>query len=173
MSSPPPASIAGVTVRLARPADYAFAGALAFEAYAIDGLLDDDSDYAADLRDAGRRAEDAELFVAIDERGDVVGTVTFCLPGSPYSELSKDGQAEFRMLAVDPAAGGHGAGTALVAAVVQRASELGADRVVMCSVEPMRTAQRIYLRMGFARLPDRDWSPDGAMVLLAYGMDLS
>ena len=111
--------------------------------------------------------------MALDGDDRVVGTVTLCLPDTPWAEICRAGEVEFRMLAVDPAAGGHGAGTALVAAVVQRASELGADRVVMCSVEPMRTAQRIYLRMGFARLPDRDWSPDGAMVLLAYGMDLS
>ena len=168
MSSPPPASIAGVTVRLARPADYAFVGALAFEAYAIDGLLDDDSDYAADLRDAGRRAEDADLFVAIDERGDVVGTVTFCLPGSPYSELSKDGQAEFRMLAVAPQARGRGVGALLVRACLERAGVLGCRSVVISSRPQMEAARRLYERMGFARTPELDWNPMPGFALLAY-----
>jgi hypothetical protein len=34
----------------------------------------------------------------------VIGSVLFVLPDTPYVELSSTGEAEFRMLAVDPPA---------------------------------------------------------------------
>ncbi len=42
------------------------------------------------------------------------------------------GEAEFRMLAVDPTAQGRGAGAALVEACVVRAIELGCTAVTIC-----------------------------------------
>jgi hypothetical protein len=37
----------------------------------------------------------------------------------------------------------------------------------------MTAAQHMYLRAGFHRLPDRDWSPWPGVMLLAYGMTLA
>jgi ribosomal protein S18 acetylase RimI-like enzyme len=75
------------------------------------------------------------------------------------------------MLAVAPAARGRGVGAALTSAVLDRARELGAHRVVMSSLHLMKTAHRMYERLGFTRLPESDWNPDG-VCLLAYGMDV-
>jgi hypothetical protein len=37
----------------------------------------------------------------------------------------------------------------------------------------MKTAHRLYEAAGFTRLPDRDWSPEPSVVLLAYGLRLA
>lgn len=163
-----PASVGGVSIRAARPAEHAAVGALTFEAYAGAGLLDDDSGYAHELRDARGRAEHADVLVAVDEAGTLLGTVTFCLPGSPHAELSGDGQAEFRMLAVSAAARGRGVGGMLVRACLDRASALGCHSVVISTRPQMRAAHRLYEQLGFVRTPQLDWHPHPQIELLAY-----
>jgi ribosomal protein S18 acetylase RimI-like enzyme len=162
----------GVSVRAALPAEYDAIGALTLRAYSLDGLLDDDSDYVRDLRDATRRAEHADLLVAVDQENAVVGTVTFCLPGSPYSELSKDGQAEFRMLAVDVAARGQGIGEKLVRACLDRAEGKGCTSVVISTRPQMTSANRLYQRLLFDRTPELDWTPAPGIELIAYARKL-
>jgi ribosomal protein S18 acetylase RimI-like enzyme len=162
-----------LTVRAARPDELGRAAEVALTAYLADGWLFDDDPYRERLVDTPRRAREAELLVAVDTDDRVVGTVTVCLPGTPWSEISRPGELEFRMLAVDPMARGRGVGTALVLAVLERARELGASRVVLCSTPLMAVAQRIYRSMGFTRLPERDWSPGVQRQLQAYGLDLS
>ena len=151
----------GVTfqIRLARPEEYAAIGAVTVDAYAGDGLLHDESDYVKELQDAARRAELAELWVAVDEQGQVLGSVTYCPPGSPYRELSRDGEGEFRMLAVAPAARGRGVGEALVRHCEERAATAGASRMWLSTLDEMTHAQRIYARLGYRHEPARDWDP--------------
>ena len=61
------------------------------------------------------------MWVALDgER--VVGTVTYVEPGSALVEVSRDGEAEMRSLAVDPAATGRGIGETLARHVIDRAA---------------------------------------------------
>ncbi|MGH3948046.1 MAG: GNAT family N-acetyltransferase, partial [Pseudonocardiaceae bacterium] len=57
--------------------------------------------------------------------------------------------------------------------VLARARELGCLRVVLCLLEPNVKAQRLYARLGFDRLPERDWSPVPGLRLLAFGLELS
>ncbi|MEY2503373.1 MAG: hypothetical protein QOI07_3710 [Verrucomicrobiota bacterium] len=155
------------------PSEYAETGALTLRAYTLDNLLDDDSDYARELSDAGRRAEHAALLVAVDDADQVVGTVTFCLPGSPYAELSREGQAEFRMLAVAPEMRGHGIGERLVRACLARAAECGCTSVVISTRPQMISAHRIYHRLAFERTPELDWTPEPGIELIAYTRTLS
>ncbi|MBK1789509.1 GNAT family N-acetyltransferase, partial [Prauserella sp. ASG 168] len=49
-----------------------------------------------------------------------------------------------------------------------RARELDASRVVLCSLDTMRTAHRLYERLGFRRLPERDCEPAPGVALIAY-----
>jgi GNAT superfamily N-acetyltransferase len=161
-----------VAVRWARPEDLRRAGQVTVAAYQASGWLEPGDPYRAKLADTPRRASEAELLVAVDADDRVIGSVTLCQAGSPWAEICGPDEVEFRMLAVDPAATGRGAGRALVDAVIRRARELGARRVVLCSVQKMRTARRMYLRMGFVRVPDRDWSPDGELLLMAYVLEL-
>jgi ribosomal protein S18 acetylase RimI-like enzyme len=118
------------------------------------------------------RAVHGEVFVAVD--GDrVLGSVTFVLPGTRYSELSRPGEAEFRMLAVDPAAQGRRVGEALVRACLARAVELGCVAVVICARDFSAPAHRLYDRLGFVRTPELDWSPVAGVDLLALRLDLA
>lgn len=157
------------TVRPAHPGEVDDVGRLTVAAYVADGLVDPAGPYAAELGNASRRAREADLLVAVDPGGTLLGTVTVCLPGSPLGEVSRPGELEFRMLAVSPEARRRGVGQALVAAVLQRAAELRAHRVVLCSAEHMSAAHRLYARLGFVRLPERDWYPLPGLLLLAFG----
>ncbi|MGH3901933.1 MAG: GNAT family N-acetyltransferase [Pseudonocardiaceae bacterium] len=158
-----------LTVRPARPDELDQVGRLTLEAYVADGYANPAGSYAAELADAARRARDAELLVAVDPEGMVLGTVTVCMPGSGLGELSQPGELEFRMLAVALDARRRGVGEALVIAVLQRATETGAHRVVLSSAAEMCVAHRLYARLGFVRLPGRDWQPVPGVTLLAFG----
>jgi ribosomal protein S18 acetylase RimI-like enzyme len=142
-------------------------------AYAADGMPPPTAaHYVDELRDTVGRAATAELLVAADADGALLGTVTFCSPDSPWSEVSRPGEAEFRMLAVPPAARGSGVGEALTRACVERARGAGAQRLVLSAMAGGAAARRLYERLGFARLPERDWSPVDGVSLVAYGLEL-
>lgn len=163
----------GVIVRDAQPAEYGEIGAITFAAYRSDGLVSDDSGYVTELTDAARRATEAELIAAVDsETGAVLGSVTFCLPGSVFAERAKPGEAEFRMLSVAPAARGRGVGEALVRECRSRARQRGCTALVLLTRPQMRAAHRIYTRLGFRRAPERDWAPRPELHLRAYVLDL-
>lgn len=163
-----------VVVRPAREDEWAAVGAVTVAAYLADRHVDSHTGgYADVLADAPTRAREAELLVAVDAGGAVLGTVTVARPGSPYAEVCREGEVEFRMLAVDPSARGRGVGEALVRAVVDRARELGARRLVLSSSEHMLPAHRLYRRLGFRRLPERDWWPLPDFLALAFSLELA
>ncbi|RRS02221.1 GNAT family N-acetyltransferase [Glycomyces terrestris] len=157
-----------------RPAEYAGLGELTVGSYEAGGFLIGglEDGYVPHLRDVAHRAASATVLVAVD--GDrVLGGVTIAFPGSPLMELGGDGDAEIRMLAVDPAAGGRGVGSALAAACVERArAEPGTKRIVLCSQQTMTTAHRIYRRLGFEREPSLDWEPVPGVLLWAFSLSL-
>ncbi|MEU7573913.1 GNAT family N-acetyltransferase [Micromonospora sp. NPDC049240] len=155
-------------VRRAEPADFPAVARLTVAAYEADGQLKGETGYAPVLADVAGRAATGEVLVAVDGgTGAVLGAVTFVLPGTPYAELAGPGEAEFRMLAVDPAAQGRGAGVALVEACVARAAGLGCSAVVICVRAGMAaTAWRLYDRFGFVRAPEKDWAPQPGIELL-------
>jgi ribosomal protein S18 acetylase RimI-like enzyme len=159
------------TIRLARPSEYAEVGELTVSTYVRDGLVPPGSSYDAVLRDAAGRAEKAELWLASDG-SSILGTVTFCPAGSPYREIGRDGEGEFRMLAVGPQARGRGIGRALVRHCIDRSRALGYHAVVLCSSPRMTAAHQLYRGMGFTRRPDLDWSPVPSVTLMAFGLRL-
>ncbi|HEV2782148.1 MAG TPA: GNAT family N-acetyltransferase [Actinophytocola sp.] len=163
-----------LTIRLARPAELDAVGALTLRAYQADGYFANGvkTDYAAELSDARTRADEGELLVAVDAEDRLLGTVTMARPGTRYAEVSRAGELEFRMLAVDPDARRRGVGLALVQAVLDRARELGLPRVVLSSHEKMTPVHGLYQRLGFSRLPERDWSPVPGVRLIAFELDL-
>jgi ribosomal protein S18 acetylase RimI-like enzyme len=129
-------------------------------------------DYADVLRDVATRDAAAQVLVAVDSAGEVLGSVTNVPDGGPYGEIAAPGEAEFRMLAVDPAAQGRGVGTALVRACIDDAILRGRTRLVLSSGTWMTTAHRMYERLGFLRAPERDWTPVPGVDLTAYVLDL-
>lgn len=164
----------GIVVREADPDEYAALGEIVVSAYREIGALVGDEEYAAELRDVAARAATAFVFAAVDpSAGRPIGCATY-VPGlaSPLAEELGPGEASIRMLAVDPAASGRGAGTALAAACVARARADGFRRVVLHSLPVMAAAQRIYLRLGFRHVPERDWVPVPDIHLLCFVLDL-
>jgi ribosomal protein S18 acetylase RimI-like enzyme len=161
-------------IREVLPSEYDALGELTVRSYDTGGFLIGglEDDYVPHLRDVAERAANATVLVAVD--GDrLLGGVTVAFPGSPLMELGGEGDAEIRMLAVDPAAHGRGAGSALAAACVERArAEPGTKRIVLCSQETMTTAHRIYRRLGFEREPALDWEPLPGVRLQAFALAL-
>jgi len=157
-------------VRDALPSELDAAGALVAGVYLDEGWAVE-GDYADQLRDARRRAETADLLVAVDD-GEVVATVTLALHGSPVAETCEPGEAEIRMLATSVKARGTGAATALVEECLRRARDRDCSAVRLSTQVPMHAAQRLYERLGFTREVDRDWSPVPGMQLLAYWIPL-
>lgn len=157
-------------IRRAASHEHAVIGELTVAAYA--GFTTGADDFYIDhLRDAAARDREAELWVAEDD-GVVVGTVTIAPEGSPWRELGKPSEGEFRMLAVAPTARGRGVGEALARHALARFAAAGHTRAVLCSLVEMETAHRIYQRLGFGRAPELDWSPEAGVNLIAFAKEL-
>ncbi|HEY2947789.1 MAG TPA: GNAT family N-acetyltransferase [Micromonosporaceae bacterium] len=163
--------MSSISIRPARPDDHAAIARLTVAAYRADGQLDGGHGYERALADVTGRAGSGELLVAEDD-GHLVGSVLFVLPGSPYAELSGPGEAEFRMLAVDPSAQRRGVGQALVEACRARGMELSCRAIIIGVRDFARPAQRLYAQLGFVRVPERDWSPMPGVNLLALRLEL-
>lgn len=167
-------------IRLIRPDEYGALGEITVRAYREllgGGPL---GPYENQLLDVACRAEDSEVFVALDNDGTLLGGVTY-VPGPEreMSEFSDPDAAGIRMLAVDPGAQRSGAGSALVETCVERARTQGRRRVILHSTPAMTIAHGIYRRLGFDRAAELDsWvteSPDaggGALHLMAFALTL-
>jgi ribosomal protein S18 acetylase RimI-like enzyme len=167
--------VSDLRVRAARSDELDAVGALTLRAYVADGYFAQGtgSAYQGHLADARSRAAEADLLVAVDTDDQLLGTVTIALPGTRFAEVSQPGEIEFRMLAVSPDARGRGVGNALIQAVFDRARELGIGKVVLCTQENMSGPQRMYQRLGFRRVPERDWDPLPDVQLIAFELALA
>jgi ribosomal protein S18 acetylase RimI-like enzyme len=156
-----------VSVRRATARDVERVAELTVRAYVGEGLLAPDDHYLDQLRDVAARMLTAEVWVAdLDEQ--VVGAVTFCPPGSPYRELSAEGQGEFRMLAVDPASRRRGVARTLVRRCIERCRELGLTELVLCSMPTMTPAHGLYASLGFRRDESLDWDVEPGLRLVGF-----
>jgi GNAT superfamily N-acetyltransferase len=162
-----------VLIRLGDPGEYEAIGALREAAYSHDYDISDH--YRENLRSVAPRAAEHELWVAVDRHtGQLLGTVVTPRPGGHISDLARDGELAFRMLAVTPAARRRGIGRLLVEHVIALAAERGAIRVVMNSGPRMTGAHQLYYATGFARLTERETRtvPGDAGPLLAFGYEV-
>lgn len=181
-----------VVVREARESELAEIGAVTAEIY--EGMVS--PEYLEVLRDARSRweAPATTQLVAFDDGMDdgtddgtggtevadgaldadgLLGVAVLAAPGSPWQDIAADGgEAEIRMLGVREPARGRGVGEALVHACVALARAAGAVRIVLSTEPEMMDAQRLYARLGFARVPERDWEPRPGLALLAYALEL-
>jgi ribosomal protein S18 acetylase RimI-like enzyme len=156
-----------IRIRPAHTDELGRVGDITAAAYTHDGHVAEDDHYVEHLRDAATREREAELYVALVD--DVLaGTVTFCPEGSRWREIGREGEGEFRMLAVAPNHRRQGVAQALVGLCLERSRELGYDAVVLSSLESQAPAQRIYERLGFVRVPDRDWEPVPGVALMGF-----
>ncbi len=159
-----------VMVRDALPGELGEVGKLRVGAYVAGGFMSSSSDYAPALAALGADGA-GQVLVAVDD-GEVQGTVM--LQAWPHAGrvVQASDEAEVRALAVAPDGQGNGAGRALLAAVIGRAAQLGVRHLVLCTQPEMAAARHLYQQAGFARLPERDWTPVEGLTLLAYGLVL-
>ncbi len=100
----PPIATAPVVVEEARPEDFPRIAELTVGVYVGGGLAS--PEYGLQLADVAGRADRAELLVARDEEGRVVGSVALVLEGDFGEVTESEDEAAFRMLVVDPAVQG-------------------------------------------------------------------
>ena len=113
-------------------------------------------EYIPHLRDVAGRMKSCTVLVAVED-GAVIGGVAYVPGPGEWSDRAEEGEAEFRMLVVDPDAQGRGVGEALVKACMDLAASSGRERLVLLSNHMMVPAHRLYERLGFVRTPERDW----------------
>jgi ribosomal protein S18 acetylase RimI-like enzyme len=162
-----------ILIRLAAPDEHEEIGELGVAAYSRDYDISDQ--YRQSLRDVAARAAQHEVWVAVDrDTGQLLGSVVTPKPGGHVSELGQDGELDFRLLAVSPAARRRGIGRLLVEHIIALAAERGATRVVMNSGPHMIGAHRLYYSMGFTRLPERETRTVEGYTepLLAFGYEV-
>ena len=165
-------------LRLALPHEADTVGALTVAGYDADAYLtladgSYDQAYADWLADGSTRARDGVLVVAV-EADTVLGTVTWCPPGSPFREIStEDHQGEIRTLSVSPEARGRGVGSALVDWCIDEAQTTGLAEILLSTLPEMTPAHRLYESRGFVRRPDLDWSPFPDVVLWGFSLALA
>ena len=147
-------------------------GELRLAAYRTGGFLSPDSTYAPRLRELGADGSGLVLVAVDGEAGRLLGTVMLQRWPNAGQVVAGPDEAEIRALAVWPAAQRGGVGRALLAAVIDRAVREGVRHLVLMTQPDMKTAHRLYEEAGFIRLPDRDWSPEPGIMLLAYGKHL-
>jgi ribosomal protein S18 acetylase RimI-like enzyme len=144
-------------------------------AYASDFELSDA--YRADIVAVADRARDHQVWVATDaSSGVLLGTASTPVAGATISPLAREGELDFRFLGVAADARRRGVGEVLVAHVVRLARIRGLERVVLNTGPDMLAAQRLYDRLGFERLHEREFTferPDGtSFLMIAYGRDV-
>ena len=169
-----------LTIRPVRADEYERLGKLLVAAYAaLPGMPQPDEQpaYYAMLADvAGRVARPSlTVFVATNEGGDLLGSIDFIADmrhygsGGPASEISD--AAGVRLLAVDGAFRGQGAGKALTAFCIERARALGKARVVLHTTRAMQTAWAMYEALGFVRFPELDFQ-QGSLAVFGFQLGL-
>jgi len=163
-----------IQIRDVLPGEYEDTGRLIQRAYAEyarpgDPLWDD---YFGMLADVAGRAGFAPVLVAVAD-GRIVGTATVELDRTIEGTGGlQPGQANLRLLAVDPGARGRGVGRRLVQACVQAARRAGKEVATLHTTERMVAAQRIYRALGFQRDPAGDIELHPDLILQAFRLPL-
>ncbi|MFD5601068.1 GNAT family N-acetyltransferase [Leucobacter sp. NPDC058333] len=163
-----------IEIRRVLPAEYPSVGALVRAAYEGDYPLEDD--YLAEIEDVAGRDTVSEVLVAVDrESGELLGTITVPHPGTRLIDDTADDEFDVRLLGVSRAARGRGVGAAIMQHSADIARSRGLGRVVLHTGEQMVAAHRLYERLGFERIPEREFTIErtiGPLRIRSYGLRL-
>lgn len=108
------------------------------------------------------------LLITRDHAGRVSGATVLLVADGPMRQMAREGEREFRLLAVRGSARGSGVGAALVNECIRRAERAKAKALVLWTQPSMHAAQRLYERLGFVRDPSRDVPDDRGWMRLVY-----
>ncbi len=108
--------------------------------------------------------------IVAEQDDTLVGSVLLYPPATNAYGKATAGSAwpEVRLLAVAPTARGQGVGTALMGECERRAQHMGATALTLHTTDIMRTAMRMYERMGFVRAPELDFKPAPNMLIKGF-----
>ena len=113
----------------------------------------------------------AQIVAELD--GTIVGTVLLYPAGaSAYGTSAKLASPEVRLLAVVPEARGHGIGLVLMQECIERARRSGAGSLTLHTTDMMRSAMRLYARMGFVPAPELDFHPAPRLTVKGFRLQL-
>jgi ribosomal protein S18 acetylase RimI-like enzyme len=104
-----------------------------------------------------------EILLARSPAGKLLGMAIFVLPASPARQVAGADEAEIHLLAVCPEARGHGIASRLITACERRAMSRGHHKIVLSTQQTMTGAHRFYEKLGYQRIPARDWSKKGSV----------
>lgn len=113
------------------------------------------------------------LVVELD--GAVVGSVALCPENTDaYKGLVEMSEyPEIRMLAVTPEARNKGVALALITECIRRAQHRGCKYIGLHTADFMKSAMRLYERMGFERISQFDFQPaDDGIIVKAYRLSI-
>ena len=154
-----------IRIRAALPTEYPEIDRLIDAAYAHDYGEDEHDDDP--MHRSAVRAETFDVWIAADEDGELLGSVTTRRSGGPpLHEDVADDELDLRLLGVSASARRRGIAAALMRHVFAEARIQGFAAVVLKTAPNMRGAHRLYDALGFERVPERDglWI-DGERVL--------
>ncbi len=136
-------------------------------------------DYYATLINVGRLNEDADtrVLVAVSSAKGLVGGVVYFSDMSRYGSggtaTREKNASGIRLLCVDPESRGMGVGKALTDACIQLAKDHGHSQVILHTTQAMQVAWRMYLKMGFERSADLDFSPQENFTVYGFRLGLT
>lgn len=163
-----------VIVRPVTPADYDAVARITVAAYLGAGYFEsEDYPYVQKIKDVAARAKVAPIIVA--ERDDqVIGSATLAVEGDEWADIAQADELEFRLLVVDPAVQRSRAGAAMVTAIIDRARGMdGINAVSLTTGDDWFGAHALYQKLGFTRIPERDWIvPENGKQLNVYRLNL-
>lgn len=163
-----------IAVRPITAADYDAVARITADAYLGAGYFDSvEYPYMRKILRVGERAAAAPMIVAVRD-GVVVGSATLAVLGDPWADVARADELEFRLLVVDPAVQRSGAGQAMVEAIVERARHAASiNAVSLTTGEDWHSAHALYRKLGFVRVPERDWVvPENGKKLQVYRLAL-
>jgi GNAT superfamily N-acetyltransferase len=163
-----------VSVRPATAEDYDAVARITADAYLGAGYFDSvDHPYVQKILRVAERAAVAPVIVA-ERDGDVIGSATLAANGDEWADIALPGELEFRLLVVDPKVQRSGAGAAMVRYILDLARRTDGIRAVSLTTgDDWHGAHALYRKLGFTRVPGRDWPiPENGKMLRVYRMEL-
>ncbi|MCD9574563.1 GNAT family N-acetyltransferase [Flavobacterium soyae] len=119
--------------------------------------------------------QETELLAAVDDNNTILGAVVFFNDmqyyGSGGTATQEKNSAGFRLLGVDNIARGKGIGKLLTLACIKKAAENNQKQLIIHSTLVMKTAWKMYEKLGFKRSEDLDFM-QGELAVFGFRLPL-